>query len=282
MRPGSRHWSSRASAHARRCSSRASRSPPSRGWPARRASSVADPRPAPTPEARSRPCERHGPDLAEVRGQHHAVRALVIAAAGGHNCLLSGPPGTGKTMLAQRVPSILPQLNRPEAIEVTRIHSIAGGLEGELARTRPFRAPHHSITTAGLIGGARGLRRRGRARAPRGAVPGRALRVLAANARGAAPAARGRAGGDRQSQPLLPYIRRGSCSSPRPTRARADTAASRRGAACSEADLARHRRRLSGPLLDRIDVQVQLEHEGEAGPERVAVHELAAGARARR
>ena len=116
--------------------------------------------PSDAPPGSSRPgpgCEHEGLglELAEVRGQRHAVRALVIAAAGGHNCLLSGPPGTGKTMLAQRVPSILPQLSRPEAIEVTRIHSIAGCLEGELLRTRPFRAPHHSITTAGLIGGAR-------------------------------------------------------------------------------------------------------------------------------
>ena len=93
------------------------------------------------------------PDLSDIRGQHHAVRALVIAAAGGHNGLLSGPPGTGKTMLAQRLESILPPLSRSEAIEVTRIHSLAGHVAGGLIRRRPFRAPHHSITAAGLVGG---------------------------------------------------------------------------------------------------------------------------------
>jgi magnesium chelatase family protein len=96
-----------------------------------------------------------GPDLADVRGQRAAVGALVLAAAGAHNLLLSGPPGTGKTMLAQRMPGILPPLSRAEAIEVTRIHSITGRLEGEeLIRERPFRAPHHTITAAGLVGGA--------------------------------------------------------------------------------------------------------------------------------
>ena len=83
------------------------------------------------------------------------MRALIIAAAGGHNSLMSGPPGTGKTMLAHRAPSILPPLSRPEAIEVTRIQSITGEPAGSLASDRPFRAPHHSITTAGLVGGAR-------------------------------------------------------------------------------------------------------------------------------
>jgi magnesium chelatase family protein len=200
----------------------------------------------------------HGLDLEDVRGQHHAVRSLVIAAAGGHNSLLSGAPGTGKTMLAHRLPSILPTLSREEAIEVTRIHSIAGAPMRELARSRPFRAPHHSITTAGLVGGAQrgwmgevvlahngvlfldelsefsrptleALRQpleEGRiaiVRARHAAVyPARFMLIAATN-----PCPCGYAGvGER-------------CM-------------------CSEGDLARHRRRLSGPLLDRIDVFAQL------------------------
>jgi len=94
-------------------------------------------------------------DLGEVRGQHHAVRSLVIAAAGGHNLLLSGAPGTGKTMLAQRAPSILPPLSPAQAVEVMLIEGLTGGAGPELAAQRPFRAPHHSITPAGLIGGGR-------------------------------------------------------------------------------------------------------------------------------
>ena len=87
-------------------------------------------RPAPFDRAARGSAWSSGPDLADVRGVHHAVRALIVAAAGGHNILLIGPPGTGKTMLAQRLPSILPPLNAAEALVVARIHSIAGGAVG--------------------------------------------------------------------------------------------------------------------------------------------------------
>jgi magnesium chelatase family protein len=95
-------------------------------------------------------------DLGDVRGQAHAKRALEIAAAGGHHLLLIGPPGTGKTLLARRLPTILPPLTLAEAIEVSRIWSVAGLLPADgLVTRRPFRAPHHTVSPAGLVGGGR-------------------------------------------------------------------------------------------------------------------------------
>jgi magnesium chelatase family protein len=98
---------------------------------------------------------RTEPDLADLRGQRIARRAAEIAAAGGHHLLLTGPPGAGKTMLARRLPGILPPLSRAESIDVTRIHSVAGAVAdgAALVSAPPFRAPHHGISAAGLIGG---------------------------------------------------------------------------------------------------------------------------------
>ena len=97
---------------------------------------------------------RYEEDFADVKGQTHVKRALEIAAAGGHNVLMIGAPGSGKTMLARRMPTILPPLSREEALETTKIHSVAGNMAaGGLLARRPFRAPHHTISQAALIGG---------------------------------------------------------------------------------------------------------------------------------
>ncbi|WP_411373534.1 YifB family Mg chelatase-like AAA ATPase [Arthrobacter sp. MPF02] len=216
------------------------------------------------------------PDIADVSGQADARHALEVAAAGAHHLLLTGPPGAGKTMLAERLPGLLPDLGDQESMEVTAIHSLCGlpSSSVQLLRRPPFENPHHSATAAAIIGGGSGLPRPGAAsRAHRGVLfldeaPEYERRVL-----------------DALRQPLESgelVIHRSAGTAAYPARFQLVLAAnpcpcgkaSGKGLECTCTPVMRRRyfARLSGPLLDRVDIQLQVERVslaefGQAGAE---------------
>lgn len=203
------------------------------------------------------------PDLTEVKGQAHVKRALTVAAAGGHNLLMVGPPGTGKTMLASRLPGILPDMSFEEALETTRIYSVAdgNGSRPSLIVQRPFRSPHHTSTTVSIAGGGQGqLPHPGEVSLAHNGVL--FLDELPEFNRAALEVLR---------QPLeegLVHIRRANYAvtypsrfmlvvamNPCPCGCRTDP---RRECRCTVGDIQRYMSRLSGPLLDRIDIHVDV------------------------
>ncbi len=211
-------------------------------------------------DSETAPAPSSQPDLCEVHGQETAKRALEIAAAGRHNLLMVGPPGSGKTLLARRLPGLLPDLDPEEALEVTRIHGVAGVLgTSPLQRRPPFRAPHHTTSDAGMTGGGRPIRPGEISLAHRGLLfldelPEFRRPVLEALRQ---PLEEGsvrlvRAEGAVELPAAFQLL---AAMNPCPCGHRGDE---RRECECDDGAVGRYRAKLSGPLLDRIDLHVSV------------------------